>query len=80
MSTIIDQILESDPFGQFDELELIGEGTFGSVLRARDILLDRPVALKIPHDQELLSGGLLSEPEAQTRETGTKPNDKMKIP
>jgi WD40 repeat protein/tRNA A-37 threonylcarbamoyl transferase component Bud32 len=42
------------PLGKFQLLERVGLGAFGAVWRARDIELDRIVALKIPH------AGLLS--------------------
>ena len=36
-------------FGRFLLLECVGAGTFGIVWKARDVQLDREVALKIPH-------------------------------
>jgi ribosomal protein L37AE/L43A len=35
--------------GRFQLLDRAGQGTFGTVWRARDTLLDRVVAVKIPH-------------------------------
>jgi WD40 repeat protein len=35
--------------GRFQLLQCVGQGSFGAVWRARDMLLDRIVALKIPH-------------------------------
>jgi WD40 repeat protein/serine/threonine protein kinase/ribosomal protein S27E len=39
----------SRPLGKFQLLERVGLGAFGAVWRARDLELDRVVALKIPH-------------------------------
>lgn len=36
-------------FGNYELLEILGEGQFGAVWRARDLRLDRVVALKLPH-------------------------------
>jgi tetratricopeptide (TPR) repeat protein len=47
--------------GKFQLLERVGLGAFGAVWRARDVELDRLVALKIPH------AGLLSSPEGAER-------------
>ncbi len=35
--------------GRFQLLKCVGQGSFGAVWRARDLVLDRIVALKIPH-------------------------------
>ena len=48
-------------FGQFELLELIGQGGFGAVYRARNPQLDRDVALKLPRL------GMLGDPEEITR-------------
>jgi WD40 repeat protein/tRNA A-37 threonylcarbamoyl transferase component Bud32 len=45
----------SRPLGKFQLLERVGQGAFGAVWKARDTVLDRVVALKIPHS------GLLTE-------------------
>jgi serine/threonine protein kinase len=47
--------------GKFQLLERVGVGAFGAVWRARDVELDRLVALKIPH------AGLLSEGDERER-------------
>jgi hypothetical protein len=47
--------------GKFQLLERVGVGAFGAVWRARDVELDRLVALKIPHV------GLLTEGEERER-------------
>jgi WD40 repeat protein len=39
--------------GKFQLLELVGEGAFGAVWRARDTVLDRVVALKLAHTRLL---------------------------
>jgi serine/threonine protein kinase len=43
------------PLGKFQLLERVGAGAFGAVWRARDTVLDRIVALKIPHASLLSS-------------------------
>jgi WD40 repeat protein len=43
------------PLGKFQLLERVGLGAFGAVWRARDLELDRIVALKIPHASLLTS-------------------------
>jgi serine/threonine protein kinase len=43
------------PLGKFRLLERVGVGAFGAVWRARDMELDRIVALKIPHASMLTS-------------------------
>jgi serine/threonine-protein kinase len=43
------------PLGKFQLLERVGVGAFGAVWRARDVELQRIVALKIPHASSLTS-------------------------
>jgi serine/threonine protein kinase len=43
--------------GKFQLLERVGVGAYGAVWRARDVELDRVVALKIPHSGLLIEGG-----------------------
>jgi serine/threonine protein kinase len=42
--------------GKFEILTLLGEGNFGSVLKARDTELDRIVAIKVPRIGNVGSG------------------------
>ncbi|HEX3658580.1 MAG TPA: serine/threonine-protein kinase [Pirellulales bacterium] len=44
-----------EKLGRFEICERLGAGTFGAVYRARDPLLDREVALKVPHPSTLQS-------------------------
>ncbi|MDY0169103.1 MAG: protein kinase [Thermoguttaceae bacterium] len=44
-----------DKIGRFKVLQRLGAGAFGQVYRARDPLLDREVALKVPHPATLQS-------------------------
>jgi WD40 repeat protein len=49
------------PLGKFQLLELLGRGSFGSVYKARDALLDRVVAIKVPRT------GYFATPEEEQR-------------
>src|SRR5262245_22572119 len=42
--------------GKFEVLEVLGQGGFGTVLKARDPELDRVVAIKVPRAGELANG------------------------
>ena len=42
--------------GRFQLLDRVGQGSFGTVWRARDTQLDRVVAVKIPHHHAVESG------------------------
>ena len=42
--------------GRFQLLDRVGQGSFGTVWRARDTQLDRVVALKVPHEHALECG------------------------
>jgi WD40 repeat protein len=54
---LTDTVDTSRPLGKFQLLQRVGQGGFGAVWKARDTVLDRVVALKIPHT------GLLTEAE-----------------
>src|SRR5262249_56180 len=52
-------------FGSFRIEEELGKGSFGAVFRARDLTLDREVALKVLHsDSPALAAALLAEARA----------------
>jgi WD40 repeat protein/tRNA A-37 threonylcarbamoyl transferase component Bud32 len=53
--------------GKFQLLEQVGEGAFGAVWRARDTVLDRQVALKIPHARLLTTPRLLQRFHREAR-------------
>ena len=44
-----------EKIGRFEVQKRLGAGAFGQVYRARDPLLDREVALKVPHASTLQS-------------------------
>src|SRR5262249_37552915 len=51
--------------GQFELLETIGQGAFGTVYRARDAALDRIVAVKVPRGDRSITS---ADVESFTRE------------
>ncbi len=53
--------------GRFQLLERVGQGSFGAVWRARDMQLDRIVALKVPHEHALESGLDVERVEREAR-------------
>ena len=67
------------PLGKFQLLERVGTGGFGAVWKARDMILDRIVALKIPHSglltaaEELERFGREARAAAQLRHPGIVP-------
>ncbi len=48
--------------GKYKILSTIGSGGFGTVYLAEDTWIDKKVALKVPHKQNLDFGELLREP------------------
>jgi tRNA A-37 threonylcarbamoyl transferase component Bud32 len=58
---LTDTVSTSRPLGKFQLLQRVGQGAFGAVWKAHDTVLDRVVALKIPHS------GLLTEAEELAR-------------
>jgi WD40 repeat protein len=52
-STLRDEVV-GQKFGKFEVLERVGQGTFGTVHKARDPELDRTVAIKVPRAGNLM--------------------------
>ena len=57
--------------GRFQLLDRVGQGSFGTVWRARDTQLDRIVAVKVPHRHAIESG--LGRRAPGTRGPGRRP-------
>ncbi len=53
--------------GRFQLLDRVGQGSFGSVWRARDTKLDRVVAVKVPHPHAIESGLDIERLEREAR-------------
>src|SRR5262245_33245762 len=60
-------VKEVRTLGRFQLLERVGQGSFGVVWRARDTLLDRTVALKVPHVGLLATPALLERFHREAR-------------
>mgnify|MGYP001366971334 FL=1 len=55
-------LLRDQLLGKYKVLEPLGSGGFGSVYLAHDTWIDKKVAIKVPHRQNLDFGELLKEP------------------
>ena len=61
VATCVSRGAVSSRIGRFEIREKLGSGGFGAVYRAYDPVLDREVALKVPHDESL------DDPQAEQR-------------
>ena len=59
-TTDLSAIEGQERLGRFELLELLGEGAFGTVYKAKDPKLDRVVAVKVPRDGKLSRGANLN--------------------
>ncbi|MEM9411620.1 MAG: serine/threonine-protein kinase, partial [Planctomycetota bacterium] len=48
------ELITGYKFGKFELLSLLGEGSFGAVFEARDVTIDRLVALKVPRNKLMI--------------------------
>lgn len=55
-------LLQGHKLGKYTIIEPLGSGGFGAVYRARDTWINKDVALKVPHRQNLNFSELLREP------------------
>ena len=55
-------LLRDQLLGKYKVLEPLGSGGFGSVYLAHDTWIDKKVAIKVPHRQNIDFGELLKEP------------------
>jgi len=55
-------LFQGQILGKYKILSPLGSGGFGTVYLARDTWIDKQVAIKVPHRQNLDFGDLLREP------------------
>jgi serine/threonine protein kinase len=55
--------------GSYEIIEALGRGGMGEVYRGRDLKLDRPVALKVLHEERTTNEGALARFEQEARAT-----------
>ncbi len=55
--------------GSYEIIETLGKGGMGEVYRGRDLTLDRPVALKVLHEERTTNEGALARFEQEARAT-----------